>query len=402
MHSGLSLHSLTISELDDAAMARWRDLVRRSCHQNPFLVPEFVLPAWRQLTPDLDHFLLIVENGADGRWLAAGGFSRNQVTRTIPWPHVMTATSLYTFRCGLLVDADRAAEALDVLLGGLSAGPWSQHALEIPGLRLDSTLARELAASAKRLGFSWQTTEPRSVPAVFPEIVTEEYLAEHWSASRRKSLRRSKSRLGGQATIQLHLRTQPDEVAESLETFLRLEHDSWKGDAGTACKSNPNDESFIREMVLGMADQNRILISELLAGEQVVASAINLIAGTGLFAFKIGWDKTCAAASPGVLHEAELMLAARDRLRDYTLFDSCATEDSYLAPIWPERIPVATGILCTAHWSRWGQRFIQTGRQLRRWMRARSPRRASAGPPNQEPKAVQNHDDGASLVPQHG
>jgi len=368
---GLRFRSLSPAEIDAAAVARWRDLARRSCHQNPFLVPEFTLPAWRWLSAEQEHVLFVVESPRDGRWLAAGGFSLGQVTSTLPWPHVVTAMSLYTFRSGLLIDSDRAREALDALLIGLTQGGWKRQTLEITGLRLDSILARELAASAYRLGYSWETTVPRSVPAVFPEIVSEEYLADHWSSSRRKSMRRAKARLEAAGSVSLRLLSEPEDVAAALETFLRLEQDSWKGEAGTACLSNEKDEQFIRAMVMGMAEQGRVIMTELRAGERVVTSAINLTAGTALFAFKIGWDREWAAASPGVLHEAELMLAARHRLRDYTLFDSCATEDSYLAPIWPERIPVATGILCASSWSRWSQQFLQAGRRVRRMLKRR-------------------------------
>ena len=211
-------------------------------------------------------------------------------------------------------------------------------------------------------------TAQRNVPTVFPEVVSEEYLATHWSSSRRKSLRRNKAKLGSCGPVHLRLHTEPSEVAKALESFLRLEHDSWKGEAGTACISNPRDEMFIREMVLGMADQRRILMSELCAGKRIIASAVNLTAGSALFAFKIGWDKTWAAVSPGVLHESELLLAACDRLRKYTLFDSCSTVNSYLAPIWPERIPVATGILYASRWSLWSQQVMRTSRRLRHWM----------------------------------
>lgn len=366
--NGMRLRVLSSCEIDTTAIACWRNLMGRSCHQNPFLAPEFLLPAWRWLSPNQNHILMMVEGKTDRRWLAAGGFSLNQVTGTLPWPHILAATSHYTFRTGLIVDADRAADALDVLLTGLTAGGLMQQTVEIPGLRLDSTLARELAATAHQLRYSWQVTLPRNVPTVFPEIVSDEYLSEKWSSSRRKSLRRSKARLESCGPVHLRLHTEPREIARAIETFLQLEHDSWKGVAGTSCVSNYCDEMFIREMIGRMADQNRILISELCAGNQVIASALNLTAGSALFAFKIGWDRRWAAASPGVMHEAELMLAARDRLRNFTLFDSCATESSYLASIWPERILVATGILHPSRWSRWSEQLLQSGRLLQRWI----------------------------------
>ena len=364
--AGLNVKILTADQIDPQAVARWRDLARRSCHANPFLLPDFVLPAWKHLTPERQHVLLIVESPRDRRWLAAGGFRLGQLSPQLPLPHALASDSHYTFRTGLLLDSDRAAEALDTLFSRIARGGWLQHGIEFPGLRLDSILVRELVASTRRLGYGWHTSHERQVPAVYPEIISTDYLNEHWTKSRRKSIRRSRSRLEAHGPVLLRFAERPDEVATALEKFLRLEYETWKGAEGTACLSNPRDEAFVREMVAGLARFGHVVISELRAGDRVAASAINLTAGSGLFAFKIGWDMELASASPGVLHEAELMLEAQHRLRDFTLFDSCATETSYIAPIWPERISVATGLIYTTAWSRWCRRVLNTGRNIKR------------------------------------
>lgn len=364
--TAMRVQMLTRDEVDSAAISRWRDLAKRSCHQNPFLLPEFVLPAWRYLTPERDQVLVIVESERDGRWLAAGGFTLSQVTSGLPMPHAVAATSDYTFRTGLLLDADHASKALDLLLSRLAAGGWWHQGIEFPGLRYDSILARELTSSVQRLGYSWRALDKRMVPALFPEIVSDEYLTEHWSASRRKTFRRAKNKLAEIGSVDLKLHQSADAIARALDTFLRLEAASWKGEEGTACASNRRDEQFIREVVAGLAASGNVLISELTAGDRVAASALNFTAGTALFAFKIGWDGELAHTSPGVLHEVELLHASQQRLRDFTLFDSCATEASYIAPIWPERIPVVTGLVCSSTLARWGHRLLAAGKGAKR------------------------------------
>ena len=353
-------------EIDPVAIGRWRDLARRSCHHNPFLLPEFVLPAWKYLTPDREHVLIIVESSGDGRWLAAGGFALSQITSSLPMPHAVASTSMYTFRTGLLLDADHASKALDLLLSSITGKDWMSQGVEFPGLRYDSILARELTASVRRLGYSWRALDQRMVPALFPEIVSDEYLTEHWSASRRKTFRRSRNKLAAVGPVELRLHRDPKSVASALDTFLRLEFDSWKGEEGTAILSNRRDEQFIREVVEGLAPHGNILISELTAGDRVAASGLNFTAGTGLFAFKIGWDNEFAHTSPGVLHEVELLHASQDRLRSFTLFDSCATEASYIAPLWPERIPIVTGLICSSYQARLSRRLLDVGSNAKR------------------------------------
>lgn len=361
----LRLRILDQSEIDLLAVSRWRDLARRSCHQNPFLLPDFVLPAWKYLTPEQKHVLVVVESSDDQRWLAAGGFSLGQSTADFPLPHALASTNLYTFRTGLLLDTEFASDALDTFLDGITEGGWRFQGVEFPGLRLDSILARALIASTERLGFDWHTTHQRMVPAVFPDIITDEYLARHWSKSRRKSIRRSRNRLEARGCVELRLSRKPKDVARALESFLKLEHASWKGQEGTACKSRPQDEAFVREAIMGLAQHGNVVLSELTAGDRIAAAAINLTAGTALYAFKIGWDIDLAEASPGVVHETELLLESQNRLNEFTIFDSCATETSYIAPLWPERIPVATGVICASRLSRWSQRLLNAGRKAK-------------------------------------
>lgn len=364
--TAMNVRVLSQNEIDSAAIIRWRDLAKRSCHHNPFLLPEFVLNAWKHLSPEREHVLVIVECDRDGRWLAAGGFELSQITESLPLPHAVAATSDYTFRTGLLLDADHASKALDLLLTRLTSdGSW-HHGIEFPRLRYDSILARELVSSARRLGFSWRALGQRMVPALFPESVSDEYLTRHWSASRRKSFRRSRNKLEAIGPVEFRLHQDQDSVVPALDTFLRLEAASWKGEEGTALLSKPRDELFIREIVNGLAPHGNVLISELTSGGKVAASALNFSAGTGLFAFKIGWDSEFAHTSPGVLHEVELLHASQDRLRGFTIFDSCANESSYIAPIWPERIPVVTGLVAASPIARWYRRILDAGSNAKR------------------------------------
>jgi len=253
-----------------------------------------------------------------------------------------------------------------LLLSRLTSGGWWHQGVEFPKLRYDSILARELVASARRLGFSWRALDQRMVPALFPEIVSENYLTEHWSASRRKTFRRSRNKLAAAGPVEFRLHQTPESVVPALDTFLRLEAASWKGEEGTACLSNARHELFIRDVVEGLAPHGNVLMTELTAGDKVAAAALNFTAGTGLFAFKIGWDNEFAHTSPGVLHEVELLHASQDRLREFTLFDSCATESSYIAPIWPERIPVVTGLIAASSYARWFRRVMDAGSSSRR------------------------------------
>jgi CelD/BcsL family acetyltransferase involved in cellulose biosynthesis len=364
---GLSLVVLEPRDLSPWAIEAWRDLEERSCHRNPFLAPEFVLPAVERLGRKTAR-LVVVHREGNGEWLGLAVVRPGVISPEIPLPHARGEDHLYTFRSGLLVDESQVAEVLDFLLERMPEVPGMRHGLELQGLRLDSILAREMQAAAARLGYSWKIERPRDVPAVFPDLVTGESLEQRWSASTRKQMRRGRKYLEQYGPVEMRLVVDPAEIPAALENFLRLERNSWKGDEGTACTSNPVHELFIREMVAGLAQRGGVLITELRAGDRVAAAAINLVSGGRLFAFKIGWDSELAKGSPGVLHEAELLGQVTGPLRNLTLMDSCATETSYIAGVWPDRIPVATGIVCFTPWARLTRRVYDAGRRVKHWV----------------------------------
>jgi CelD/BcsL family acetyltransferase involved in cellulose biosynthesis len=361
---GLQFEVLDPSCLSPQAIAAWHDLEERSCHKNPFLSAEFIRSAVAHLGRTAVR-LCVVQRAGSHEWLGLVALKPGVVSREIPLPHAKGEDNLYTFRTGLLVDEDHVAEVLDFLFQRLPQVPGMRHGLELPGLRLDSILARELESAAVRCGYAWKTDQVRQVPAVFPDIVTAESLERRWTSSLRKQLRRGRKFLEQFGPVELRLVVDPAEIPPALETFLILERNSWKGAEGTACASNPADETFIREMVSTLAARGEVLMSELRVGDRVAASAINLVAGGRLFAFKIGWDRDLAKGSPGVLHEAELLAQVTGRLRHLTLMDSCALESSYIAGVWPDRIPVATGIVFFTKWARLSRQLYEVGRRMK-------------------------------------
>lgn len=75
---------LTPSEIGEQETTRWRDLARRSCHFNPFILPDFLQATWAHFGDAQSQRLCVVDNPADGRWLAAGSFSRVEATHSYP------------------------------------------------------------------------------------------------------------------------------------------------------------------------------------------------------------------------------------------------------------------------------------------------------------------------------
>lgn len=361
LDSDLVVREVARSEVTPDLIARWRDLESRSCHTNAFLSPEFLLPAWKWLEPDGRSFLLTVEERQSGRLRSLGCFQESPGSRLMAVPHLVAAKTIHSFRTGLLLDECTAEATLNVWFTYLQKqSQWG--GVVFPTMRLDSILAQRMQSAMKACHLSWHTGPQITSAAFFPPIAFEGKLSEHLSKHRCKLLRQKQRNLESVGPVRLHRIERSDEVAQAIEQFLNLENAGWKGKEGTSLQSNFASAEFLREMATGFFERGKLVLTQLLAGDHVVASTINLHGASTLFAFKIGWDPLFAKASPGVLLENLMLpLVCRD-FPEVTCLDSCARPGSFLEEIWPHQITIADAVIPT---SRFGQTAVAAIESMR-------------------------------------
>lgn len=334
-------------EVTAELITRWRDLESRSCHVNAFLSPDFLLPAWKWMEPAGGSFLLTVEEVPSGRLRALGCFEDAQADTSLPLPHLVAAKTIHSFRTGLLLDEETVNQTLGVWLKFLQTQrQWG--GVVFPSLRQDSRLAQYLQSAIRAGNLSWHTVNPVPSAAVFTPVLTDERLHAHQSSHRQKSLRHKLRQLESLGPVRLRWIDEPAEIAEAIEQFLILEHAGWKGAEGTSLMSDPAGAEFLRSMATGFFERGRLVLTQLLAGDQVVATSTNLRGGSTLYAFKIGWDPRFAKASPGMLHQNLLQTFVCQNFPEVTCIDSCARAGSFLEDIWPDRISVADAVIPTS------------------------------------------------------
>lgn len=243
----------------------------------------------------------------------------------------------------------------------------SWYGIEFRKLMVEEKWARRLRNIAIEYGCSFRLTARHVSPMVRLGDLKGEQLETLWSSSRRKSVRRNRNRLGKYGPVGFRLVTHPRDVPAALRHFLTLEHSGWKKGHGTSLLSCPHDTAFIRETVERYAAQENVLISELTVGDEVAACAINLRSGNKVYAFKIGWNEKFAEASPGLLHEVELIRALQEYDPTVQYADSCALADSYIGYVWPDRLVVGEGLLSITTLARGTGKLISQLRTLKHW-----------------------------------
>ena len=367
LDSELVVREVARDEVTPDLVARWCDLETRSCHANAFLSPEFLLPAWKWLEPDGNSFLLTVEERQTGRLRSLGCFQESPGSRLLALPHLVAAKTMHSFRTGMLLDESTADRTLNAWLRYLQKqSRWG--GVVFPTMRLDSILAQRMQAALKACNLSWHTGPQITSAAFFPPIASEGTLSEHLSKHRCKLLRQKQRNLESVGPVTLRRIERSDEVAQAIEQFLSLENAGWKGKEGTSLQSNFATAEFLRSMATGFFERGKLVLTQLLAGDHVVASTINLHGASTLFAFKIGWDPHFAKASPGILHENLLLpLVCRD-FPEVTCLDSCSRPGSFLEDIWPHRITIADAVIPTSRFGQTAIAAIESARFLKNCM----------------------------------
>jgi hypothetical protein len=340
---------VSLAELDDATVSAWRLLEERALEPNAFLSPLFVLPALRRLTPAEAvpglRFVLVERGGSreprlDGIAILHGA----RATPGFPLPHVGAFRSVHSFLSGFLLDRDEAGPAARALFEGLARAPWVRHGVAVEDYPAAGSQASIVLAAASAAGFRWcewrRTRRATFAPASDGGAAT---LDGRLSGHRRKTLRRARRRLEEEGPVRWRFVGGPEADEACIERFLRLEDDGWKADGHSSLLSSEAGAAFAREALPAFAAAGRLFFTELLVGDEVVASTSNFLSGGAGFAFKVGWSARFARATPGLLNEVEFVRQAPDVCGHLAWIDSCASEGSFIETLWVGRRELVQG-----------------------------------------------------------
>jgi len=251
--------------------------------------------------------------------------------RRVPGPLLVAWCHPYCFLTTPLLDAEEPEAALTTLLARATSEP------RVLGVMLDLIDAAGFVGDALAA-----VVAPRDSlqidgfeRALLRRRPENDYLVASVSVKHEKELRRLRRRLEGEiGTIESR-----DRAGESdaVERFLELELSGWKGRAGTAMGSDIDHARFFREMCEGFAGTGRLQLLTLEHDGDIVAMKCNLMAGDGIYCFKIAFDERFAKYSPGI----HLEVANVDHFHDRTgaaWMDSCAVpQNAMINRLWRDR-----------------------------------------------------------------
>jgi CelD/BcsL family acetyltransferase involved in cellulose biosynthesis len=339
----------SIGALSEAELAAWQRLARESDEPNPFQSPAFILAACRSgLASATEVRIISLRERQSNEWAVAGAFLGMAPSLSRPLARLRALSTRYSYLDTPLVSRRHGVGAATEFLRRVAAsGEW--HGCRFPTLVNGGVFAEGVLASTRGgQGYHLSYRSWNRAGLALDRLAPGDLLKE-CSKVRRKSLQRAWSRLSRMGRVEFRLTRPAPGDDRPLETFLELEHHGWKRAQGTSLLSSPRDAAFARAALSPLAETGELLFGELRVGDRVIASTCNLLAGSRLYAFKIGWHPDYQAGSPGNWSELLLADAVRAQLPQIEWIDSCSAHESHLESLWPHSVELAD-MVCV--WSR--------------------------------------------------
>ena len=175
-----------LSQLDPKTLSEWAELEKRALEPNPFLSPDFVIPAAKHLTPHINPQVLLIREsrGSTQRLSGIGVFVQNKWSRRLPAPHLAAyATPHDTFMSGLLIEEERAQACIEKFFEFVSQLP-NIHGIDFEQRCRSSAQGKLLPRASEIILDLLRARFPEKLADGCADRVAEETLPEFGNRSR--------------------------------------------------------------------------------------------------------------------------------------------------------------------------------------------------------------------------
>lgn len=217
----------------------------------------------------------------------------------------------------------------------------------------------------------------------FPWVVSDAYLRAvlvrdrdprlRFNSNMKNNLRRWQARLAAVGRLEPVRLAPGGDVARWTEEFMRLEASGWKGRAGSALACREDDRRFVAAAFAEAHRRGRLIVTGLDLAGRPLARHTMLAGGEGAFTFKIAYDETHAAASPGILAEVDNVRQFLENPGPRWIDSNTARENTSYGRVWKDRRAVQRVALGLRRAGRLAVAALPLLRLARHWLARREP-----------------------------
>jgi CelD/BcsL family acetyltransferase involved in cellulose biosynthesis len=323
------------SEIDPGWAAAWDQLASQAAEPNVFMERWFMRASLDHLDPPESLRLAFVWS-SDGALIGVATFFMARRYGRMLLSHVQTWSHYHSFLGSPLVHRDHVDVFWTALLKALDTADWADGLVHLTGLVEGDLVHRGLVAAAAMLGRPCDTVHRTERAALESHLSPTDYYESHMRKKKRKEINRLQTRLAELGTITYRRAETQAEATSFAQVFLTLEHEGWKGRAGSALACSAHTNEFFLSATRAAWDAGKLDIQCLSVNDQPIAVLVNFLALPGSFSYKIAFDEAFARYSPGVLIQIN-NLNILDR-EGFGWMDSCAVENHpMINSLWAER-----------------------------------------------------------------
>jgi CelD/BcsL family acetyltransferase involved in cellulose biosynthesis len=267
----------------------------------------------------------------DGAARKLVGFWALRERRIAPfWPRFLTSPPYdYAFVSSPVIDPDVADAVMPAFLDAIANERKLPKVIKLKLLDADAATYRPMMAALTARRARVLKLAESARPFLSGESDRKR------SGSTAKKLRQDWNRLSALGAADVANDRTPAGACAAFEIFLDLELRSWKGASGTALLSHDEDAEFVRLFIANLSQRGCASVALLRVDGRPVAAQVLLYSGAMAYTWKTAFDAEFAKFSPGAL----LIDKVTDSLfaGGIAQFESCATEDSFMAQLWTGR-----------------------------------------------------------------
>jgi GNAT acetyltransferase-like protein len=335
---------LDLSEITQEFLDQWSALECSSLEDNAFLSSSFVIPAIENLSKGQKILMVPVYRNDSSTLCGLGIFTYHLGSLSYPLPHLQAFKSQHSFLTGLLLDVNDSLAIAAEMMSFVKSSYPSVCCIRFRDVDLTGRFGEVIHELGKTTEFSWHESSTVERACLSISELDNDW-EKNLSKRRMKTYRNALNRLKAIDSVEWRLIQSNEAGPTQIQDFLQLEHKGWKGDNGDSLLSQENQERFFVQTVENFARSNGVFFTELLLGDEIIASTCNFISGNSGFAFKIGWDPDYQKYSPGIVNEIEFLRHTDTSALPINSIDSGAPESSFINHYWSGRKTLSRGIL---------------------------------------------------------
>ncbi len=333
----------SIDDLDQAFIRRWRMLGKHALSPNAYLTPEFIIPAQKLLTPNIDIVIISIEKKIINEviLIGLGVFQIVQPSFKIPFKYLTTYRSTHSFLGGILLHEHHGFAMEEMLNYIKSLNKWS--GVQFSEFKKTNEIVN-INHNLLNNDIHWFEFNDVFRAILYPKNSGLLYLDNKLNKKYLKNLRRKKRNLKKLGDLSWNIVYKKNITNETINEFLTLENSGWKGDSGTSLLSNVDSSNFFKKIVIEFKDNNDIFFTEIKLNNKTIASTCNFVSGNVGFAFKLAWNEDYSKYSIGILNEIELIINAPDSFSHLSYIDGSNMPGSFLEKLWINHVTLVTGM----------------------------------------------------------